>query len=66
MGQAEITTKYKAQFSVDGRDVTIRDINMKDQGWFGWYMGSNVWSAGPEIEKYHEFNNQISLFQQKD
>ena len=35
-------------------------------GQLGWSMGSNVWSAGPEIEKYHEFNNQISLFQQKD
>ena len=51
---------------VAGCDVTNWDINMKDQGRFGWYMGSNVWSAGPEIEKYHEFKYQISLFQQKD
>ena len=35
-------------------------------GRLGWYIGSNEWSAGPEIEKYHEFNNQISPFQQKD
>ena len=42
-------------------------------GRLGWSMGSNVWSAGPEIEKYHEiFCNillilhQISPFQQKD
>ena len=47
---------------VAGRDVTIRDI---DPGRLGWYTGSSVWSADPEIGKYHEFINQISIFQQK-
>ena len=68
-GKLRSILKYTAQLnfaSVAGRDVTIQDINIKDEGRFGWYMGRNVWSAGPEIEKYHEFNNQISLFQQKD
>ena len=68
-GKLRSILKYTAQLnfaSVAGRDVTIQDINIKDEGRFGWYMGSNVWSAGTDIEKYHEFNNQISPFQQKD
>ena len=48
------------------REFSAAQMNTRNSfGPIGLVCGSNVWSAGPEIEKYHEFDNQIFHFNRK-
>ena len=60
---AELSRTRRPSVMLNFSDVTQAAAQMNTRNSFGpigLVYGSNVWSAGPEIEKYHEFNIQIS------